>query len=67
MCLLSFLQLAAAESQYSLVFLQRNAVLLHEYGPSVACNFIKSIKIRIDFLIFFFIFSSWFQQLECCY
>lgn len=59
MCLLSFLQLAAAESQYSLVFLQRNAVLLHEYGPSVACNFIKSIKMRFAFLNFFkIIFSS---------
>lgn len=56
MCLLSFLQLAAAESRYSLVFLQRNAVLLHEYGPSVACNFIKSIKIRIDFFNFLFYF-----------
>lgn len=65
-CLFSFLQLAAAKSGCSLIFLQCNTVLSHEHRRSVAFNFIKSIKMKFAFF-FSLIFSSWFQQSEWCY
>lgn len=56
------------QGQYSLAFLQYNVALLHEYGQSIASNFIKSIEICLYLFFFrFLIFSSCLQQSECCY